>query len=245
MIVFVFMLIVCTLIQAEVIQRHLLILPENNQLSFGISPKMWDKNAMEENALSQACVLFTRMDSAFSIDKFLSIQKGGDSDDIGESAQLQYNVVSDLDKLKMNYQSLVTLYNQEIYGYYLAFFAHQEIKEQLLFKPVEDDILNDELPLRKEENTIFTFGRGKSTKLDDALDIAFDKAMFEYSKYMGQEIKSLQKEENEKSWHIYERNAVNQIHQLEFSRVLIEVIKNDSVIEYQVKAELRKRKINE
>nr|MBP7563132.1 hypothetical protein [Candidatus Cloacimonadota bacterium] len=66
-----------------------------------------------------------------------------------------------------------------------------------------------------------------------------------YSKYMGQQINSLQKEENDRTKTIYERKAVNKLHQLEFSRIQIEVIRNGSVIEYQVKTELRKRISND
>jgi len=233
------------LIQADVIQIHLLQLPVNNRITIGISPKMWDKEAMMENALGQASVLFTRMDSAYSVDNYISVQRGSAEHESSDHAQLQYNVVSDMDKLKMNYQSLLNQYDQEIYGNYVAFFAQQEIAEHIKFELVDESQLNDELAIRQENGDLFSFGSAKNSKLDEALDSAFDKAMFEYSKYMGQQINSLQKEENDRTKTIYERKAVNKLHQLEFSRIQIEVIRNGSVIEYQVKTELRKRISND
>ncbi|HPY96799.1 MAG TPA: hypothetical protein PL063_06270 [Candidatus Cloacimonadota bacterium] len=235
LIMFVFIFII-GLMQADLVERHLLTLSKNNKVAIGISPKMWNIQAMDEDALQQASVLFTRLDASYGIDKFLSDQNGEES----ISAHYQYTVSCDIDQLYHNYHNLKKQYIQDIYGNSVYFFATDSLSTRYYFEENKQSSIEEDLPIKVIKKDIFAYGSAKSARLNTAFDMAFEQALLEYSKYKGQGVKTLKKNSNQESQHIMESSAVNTINQLEFSKVQIDVIHNATVLEFQVNVELRK-----
>lgn len=223
-------------ISAEMIQRHLLTLPKNNNLAIGIHSKIWNSIAMEESLLQQAAVLFTRLDGTFAVEKYLLDQQNNNS----SSAHYQYTVVSDIELLDYNYKNLKFINNQEIYGSIIAFFSLQDQQTKYTFSVSSKDVFAEKWGVNITKNDTLVYGISKSSRIETAFEEAFENALIEYSKYICQNIKTLYKVDDDNSVLVMENTAINMINHLEFSKIQIEILKDSKTLEYKVYIELRK-----
>jgi hypothetical protein len=215
-------------------------------MSIGMSPVSRDSELMENNALEQAAVIYTRLESVYSIDKQLGLEMADDTEGQSASASVKYTVSADMILLKDNYTLLINNSEQKIGAYYIAIYSKKDNPCTLKFLKTKTQNIPDTLYIKTDKETIYSYGKAVSSRLDDAFDEAFNNAVLEYSKYYSANLKSLFKEYNQKSSHAYELSAVNRLSKLELSTIEFEIRKEDNTyISYRVKIELKKRINNE
>lgn len=237
------LMIVAMLMGKEQVEKiYLLRLPENNRTALGISAISTNQDIMEANALSQAAVVFTRLDSYYGIDKYISISYDIDDQEDYESASVRYSVSTDMNQLKDNFNLLIRNKEQKLGSYYIALFSKIEKKQDALFQVMNehDPVFNSSV--RAEGSHIYTYGSAKMLNMDDALDEALNNALLEYSKYQKINLKTMQKTLTDKTSTVHNLEAVNQVNNLEISAVQLTVFKDDiGTKRYKIDMELRKR----
>lgn len=235
------MLINCSCLASQVIESHYLAIPENDTVSVGISPLNRNIDLMEDYMLSQAAILYTKCESAYSIDRYISVQSNNSDRDNNQSAQLRYNVVTDLDRLKKNKELLIKLGEQQIFGHMIALYSFNELDSSLCFVREDSFEFVQDQPFQQIDDNVFSYGKSKSTSIDSALDIAFDQALAELSRFQKIKVKSLQKESADYSESVYDIDAINEISSVQIAEMQINIIKIDITIEYEVMIKLRKK----
>jgi hypothetical protein len=224
-----------------VIESHYLAIPENDTVSVGISPLSRNIDLMEDYMLSQAAILYTKCESAYSIDRYISVQSNNTDRDNNQSAQLRYNVVTDLDRIKKNKELLIKLGEQQICGHMIALYSFNELDSALCFVPENNFKIFQVQPVQQIDNTILSYGKSKSTSIDSALDLAFNQALSDLSKYQNIKVKALQKESADYSESVLDIDAINEISSVQIAEIQINILKNDITIEYEVMIKLRKK----
>lgn len=230
----------------QIVSRYFLSIPEGNRIGIGISPQSINIDIVETNAQEQAAIIFSKLDSAFSIDKQLGLNYGSAEGECDESASVKYVVSGSIEDVKANFALLINNGNQIIGNNYIAFFSKHDRTFKNRFEKTDVTKIADTLAIKTNKTNIYAYGKGISSLLDEALDEAFNNAMIEYSKYCNMHLKSLFKEDNQKSKHTYELQAINRLTKLEISSVEFETVRQDSsLIHYIVRVELKKRIIDE
>ncbi len=226
---------------AQVIESHYLAVPEQYTISVGISPLIRNIDLMEDYMLSQAAILFTKCECAYSIDRYISVQKNSSQSDLNDSAQLKYNVVTDMDRLKKNKELLIKWNEQEIFGHMIALYSMNQKDSTLCFTPDDKFLWDKETPVKRVNNDVISIARTKSPSIDSALDMAFDQALSDLSKYQNIKVKALQKESADYSESVLDIDAINEISSVQIAEIQINILKNDITIEYEVMIKLRKK----
>ncbi len=217
-------------------------LPENIRQSIGISAISSDKRIMEENALSQAAVIYSKLDSSYGIDKYISICYDDQSIEDFETVSVRYSVSSDIEQMKNNYKLLINNKSQELCGYNISFYSKKEIDAPVLFEKSEMIDSTFFCNIKLENDVLYCYGSGKTTQMDDALDEAFTNALLEYSKYQNMRFRSLHKNLNDKNSLVYNIESVNKVSNLGIKRAQLIITRDEIGLKrYQVCIELLKR----
>jgi hypothetical protein len=169
---------------------------------------------MYKFALEQSAIFATKLDTSFCIFRQASLERSYDNQTFGDVVTFSVNVVADIDMLYDYLDFLEIVAQQDFRGYHLLFF-NLSGSEPDLHITFFDDTIEEVIPYTiVRENLVYGVATARSTRMDIALDDAFQYALTEISMYQDLNIRAMERgieAFSEQAILIYSENVVSNV----------------------------------